>query len=160
VTYHFPMLPEARPKAEIVQQQWLHHLNIRVNLVPREFNVHWRMVLEGDYNGVADYAELPVYVDPNGFLEKFAGSNGNPSSWTDPVYVSNLQAANTVLSRTERMTRLAVCENRLLRAMPLLPLYHAGWTYLCKPFVRGFESHLLDIRAFKYVWIDNNWRPQ
>ena len=51
VPYHFPMLPEARPKAEILQQQWLHHLNIRVKLVAREFNVHWRMVLEGDYHG-------------------------------------------------------------------------------------------------------------
>jgi ABC-type oligopeptide transport system substrate-binding subunit len=161
VPYHFPMLPEARPKAEIVQQQWLHNLNIRVKLVPREFNVHWTMVRNADYSGVADFAALPLYLDPNSFLEKFAsGANGNPSSWSDPGYASELEAANAVLSRTERMKRLAACEKRLLEAMPFLPFYHAAWSYLCKPFVRGLESHLLDVRAFKYVWIDTNWRPQ
>lgn len=160
VTYNFPMLPEARPRAEIVQQQWLHNLNVRVNLVPREFNVHWRMVLEADYTGLADFAALPLYVDPNGFLDQFANSSGNPSAWSDQVYASDLAAANGVLSRIERMDRLAVCEKRLLQAMPLLPFYYAGWSYLCKPFVRGMEGHLLDVRAFKYIWIDTNWRPQ
>jgi hypothetical protein len=47
-----------------------------------------------------------------------------------------------------------------LGTMPMLPFYQAAWSYLCKPFVRGLESHLLALRAFKYVWIDTNWRPQ
>src|SRR5262249_9850060 len=64
ITHHFPILPETRPKAEILQQQWLHHLNIRVKLAAREFNVHWRMVLEADYTGIADYAVWPLYLDP------------------------------------------------------------------------------------------------
>ncbi|HYZ85620.1 MAG TPA: peptide ABC transporter substrate-binding protein, partial [Bryobacteraceae bacterium] len=161
VPFHFPMLPEARPRAEILQQQWLQHLNISAKLIPREFNVHWRMVLERDYTGVADFAVLPLYLDPNGFLEKFSGGpDNNPSGWTDPGYISNLEAANTTLSRTGRMERLAACERTLLKAMPFLPFYHAAWSYLCKPFVRGLASHLFDIRAFKYVWIDKNWRPQ
>jgi oligopeptide transport system substrate-binding protein len=160
VLYHFPMLPEARPKAEIVQQQWLHHLNISVKLMPREFNVHWRMVLEGDYTGVADFAALPLYLDPNGFLEKFSGEpNSNPSGWSDAAYISELKTANATLSRTVRMQRLARCEKRVLSAMPLLPCYYAAWSYLCKPFVCGFDSHLFDVRAFKYVRIDPNWRP-
>ena len=161
VSYHFPMLPEARPKAEIVQQQWLRALNIGVKLVAREFNVHWRMVLEADYTGVADYAVLPLYLDPNGFLDQFAsGSSGNPSGWTDQDYALELETANAVLSRTERLKKLAVCEKHLLAAMPFLPLLHHAWGYLCKPFIRGLTSHLFDVRAFKYVWIDTNWRQQ
>lgn len=160
VPYHFPMLPENRPKAEIVQQQWLRHLHIRAKLRPHEFNVHWRMVLEADYSGLADYALLPLYRDPNGFLDQFANdADSNPTGWFDPRYVAELQAANAILNRTERMKALAACEQRLLAAMPFLPIYHPAWGYLCKPFVRGLASHPFDVRAFKYVWIDRNWRP-
>jgi len=34
-----------------------------------------------------------------------------------------------------------------------------AWAYLRKPFVRGLTSNLFDTRAFKYAWIDRNWRP-
>ena len=119
------------------------------------------MVLDADYNGIADYAVWPLYLDPNGFLDQFAtDANGNPSGWSDPGYASELAAANAILSRPERLKGLAACEKRLLQAMPFLPFYHAAWGYLCKPFVQGLGSHLFDVRAFKYVWIDTNWRPQ
>jgi ABC-type oligopeptide transport system substrate-binding subunit len=160
VPYHLPILPDSR-KAEIVQQQWLHYLNIRVKLVPREFNVHWRMVLKADYSGIADYAVFPLYLDPNGFLDQFpSDSSGNPSGWSDSGYVSELATANAILSRTERLKRLATCEKRLLEAMPFLPFFHSAFAFLCKPFVRGIASHLFDVRAFKYVWIDTHWRPE
>jgi hypothetical protein len=71
-----------------------------------------------------------------------------------------LQAANAIVNRTDRLQKLAACEKRLLEGMPFLPMYHAAWGYLCKPFVRGFASHPFDVRAFKYIWIDTNWRPQ
>ncbi len=64
-----------------------------------------------------------------------------------------------MINPAERLTRLAACEERLLRAMPLLPFYHPGWGYLCKPFIRGLGSHPFDVRALKYVWIDQEWRP-
>jgi ABC-type oligopeptide transport system substrate-binding subunit len=161
VPYHLPITPDSRPRGEIVQQQWLHNLNIRVKLIPREFNVHWRMVLEADYRGVAAYGVWPLYLDPNGFLDQFpSDSRGNPSGWSDPAYASELARANAVLNRTERLERLAVCEKRLLKAMPFLPFFHSAFGFLCKPFVRGLASNLFDVRAFKYVWIDTNWRPQ
>jgi ABC-type transport system substrate-binding protein len=160
VPHHFPMLPENLPKGEILQRQWLDNLGIRTKLLPHEFNVHWRMVLEADYSGLADYALLPLYRDPNGFLDQFTSdANSNPSAWFDPEYIAELQAANGMLNRTERLNALAACERRLLAAMPVFPVYHPGWGYLCKPFVRGLASHPFDVRAFKYVWIDKNWRP-
>jgi oligopeptide transport system substrate-binding protein len=160
VPYHLPMVSDAR-KDEILQKQWRQNLNIRVNLIPREFNVHWRMVLEADYTGVAEYAAFPQYLDPNGFLDQFpTDSRGNPSGWSDPAYASEVASANTILNRTERLKQLAACEKRLLKAMPFLPFFHCAFGFLCKPFVRGLASHPFDVRAFKYVWIDTNWRPQ
>jgi oligopeptide transport system substrate-binding protein len=161
VPIHLPTLPDSLPQGEIIQHQWLHHLNIRVKVVLREFNVHWRMVLDGDYSGIAGYAVFPLYLDPNGFLDQFPSDlSGNPSGWSDPGYASELARANTILSRTERLKRLAACEKRLLTAMPFLPLFHSAFCFLCKPFVRGLGNPPFDVRTFKYVWIDTNWRQQ
>ena len=45
-----------------------------------------------------------------------------PSGWSDPGYASELETANAVLSRPERLKRLAGCEKRLLvgNAVPAL----------------------------------------
>ena len=62
------------------------NLNIRVKLVTREFNVHWKMVLDADYSGVADYAMWPLFLDPYGFLDQFANdAKSNPSGGPIPL---------------------------------------------------------------------------
>jgi oligopeptide transport system substrate-binding protein len=161
ITYDFPVLPETRPKAEIHQQQWRRHLNVNLKLVPREFNVHFRMVYEGAYTGVAECSFITSYLDPNPFLDPFVTSSVvNPSGWTDPAYDSLLAHANALTNAGDRMRKLAECEKRLLEAMPIIPVYVAGLAYLKKPYVRGLGSNLFDVRPFKYVWIDTNWRPQ
>ena len=158
ITFHFPQLPESAPRAEMLRQQWQGNLGIRLKLAPREFNAHWSMVLAGEYTGVADYAFLPLYYDPNPFLDPFVTAGaGNPCGWMDEAFRLMLAEANRTLDRGERMSKLAACEERLLRAMPLIPIYFDVWAYLRKPFVRGLTSNLFDTRAFKYAWIDRNW---
>jgi oligopeptide transport system substrate-binding protein len=149
-----------RELAEILQQQWEGALNVRVNLVGRENNVHWKMVLDADYNGVAYFAIQPGYMDPTPFLDPFSTSTiANPSAWADADFTSNLSEANAIASPEERLRRLAKCEESLLTAMPVLPLYFDTWRYLMKPYVHGLSSNAFDLRAFKYVWIETNWRP-
>jgi oligopeptide transport system substrate-binding protein len=160
IPYHYGVLPDNAEKAEMLQQQWLHNLGIRLILTPHEFNAHWSMVLSGEYSGLADYAFLPLYFDPNPFLDAFlTPGSGNPTGWTDPAFAPMLAEANRTLDRSERMRRLATCEERLLRGMPLIPMFFDSWAYLCKPFMRGLTSNLFDTRAFKYAWIDKDWRP-
>src|SRR5436305_14786813 len=80
ISYDFPALPETRPKAEIHREQWERYLNIKLKLVPREFNVHFRMVLEGAYAGIAEYSFIMSYLDPNPFLDPSVETSGiNPS---------------------------------------------------------------------------------
>ena len=108
----------------------------------------------------ADFTDL--LLDPMTERPVAAACTFERTRWQvlDPDYAAELETANAVLNRTERLMKLAVCEKRLLAAMPFLPLYHAAWGYLCKPFIRGLTGHPFDVRAFKYVWIDTNWRQQ
>ena len=122
----------------MLQQQWHRNLGIRVNLEVHEFSLHWKMVLEGDYSGVADYAFLMTYFDPNPYLDPFLTPGvGNPTGWTDPVYASMLADANRTLDSQERMGKLANCERHLLRAMPVVPLYFEALTYPSKAVRQG-----------------------
>ena len=159
LTYHFPQFPETGARAEMLRQQWQRNLGVRLKLEPRESNAHWSMVLAGDFDGVADYSSLPLYFDPNPFLDPFVTAGaGNPSGWTDEGFRQMLSAANGTLDRGERMRKLAGCEERLLGAMPVIPMYFDVWAYLRKPYVRGLTSNLFDTRAFKYAWIDRDWK--
>jgi len=159
IQYHFPILPETRQVAEMLRQQWLHRLGIRLKLVPREFNAHWNMVLAAEFSGVAEFALAPLYFDPNPFLDPFVTvGSGNPTGWMDADYCALLAEANRTIAPNERIAKLAQCEERLLKAMPLIPFYWDAWTYLRKPFVRGLGTNLFDTRAFKYAWIDRRWR--
>ena len=144
----------------MMQQQWLRNLGVRVKLVTREFRVHWEMVQQSAFSGIAAFAFLPLYFDPNPFLDPFTSAGpGNPTGWSDAEFTSALASANRTLDARERMAKLADCERRLLTAMPCVPKYFEVWEYLRKPFVRGLKSNVFDTRAFKYAWIDTNWRP-
>jgi oligopeptide transport system substrate-binding protein len=159
ITYHYAIIADNTHKSEMMQRQLLEHLGIRLKLVPHEFNEQWNMVLSGEYQGLADYAFLPLYFDPNPFLDPFVTpAAGNPAGWIDEAFPGMLAEANRTLDRAERMRKLVECEERLLRAMPLIPVFFDAWGYMCKPYVRGLTSNLFDTRAFKYAWIDRNWR--
>jgi oligopeptide transport system substrate-binding protein len=161
ITYHYMVAQGVKEQAEILQQQWQRNLNIDVTLSGRENSVHWKMVLEADFTGVAWYAFQPTYLDPNPFLDPFStASIGNPSGWTEVTYAATLMEANSTVSATERFRKLADCERRLLQAMPLVPMYFDSWVSLRKPFVRGLSGNLFDMRSFKYAWIDANWKTR
>ena len=58
-----------------------------------------------------------------------------------------------------RMRKLATCEERLLSAMPMLPLFFDSYAYLQKPYVKGMSLNVLDLPAYKDIRIDTNWKP-
>jgi ABC-type oligopeptide transport system substrate-binding subunit len=58
-----------------------------------------------------------------------------------------------------RMQRLAECERLLLAAMPIIPTQFQVYSSLVKPYVRGWAFNPLNEHHFKYVWIDQKWRP-
>jgi len=101
------------------------------------------------------------YPDPDAFLAVFTSrSSTNPCGWRDETYDALLASANAELDASERMRKLAACEERLLRGMPILPLFFDRFTYLQRPFVRGLELDPLAGLKFQSAWIDTHWRPQ
>jgi oligopeptide transport system substrate-binding protein len=159
-TYHCFALSQSRLLAEALQQQWRNLLDARVTLSVHDSSVLWQMVLNADYTGMADCFMVANYADPTPFLDPFVtASSGNPSGWTDARFTLALANANRTLEKRERMRAFSKCEQLLLEGMPVVPMYHETSRYLIKPFVRGLASNAIDLRSFKYAWIDTKWRP-
>ena len=124
----------------------------------------WHLYAAAIFQGLGNAFQWPAYSAAISTMipkEKLGRANGMMSliEMGPGVLAPMLAGANQTLDRGERMKRLAACEERLLRAMPLIPMFFDSWAYLCKPFMRGLTSNLFDTRAFKYAWIDMDWKP-
>jgi ABC-type oligopeptide transport system substrate-binding subunit len=155
----FPNRNRSKEIAQIIQKQWSRNLGAIVTLLMLEWNVWIQTILSLNYTGVIESGGGADYADPNSFFEFFTG-RGDGSGWIDPEFNRLVDDANTVADPDERMRRLAACELRLLRAMPVLPLFFDTFCFLQKPFVRGLTPNILDVPQFKSAWIDTHWRPQ
>ena len=154
----FPNGPRSKEIAQILQKQWRAHLGAEVRLIVHETNV-WIQTLQAlAYRGIIECNWMPGYVDPNGMLELFDGRRDG-SGWKDAEFRQMVATANAEPDPAARMRKLAACEERLLRAMPVLPLFFDSYAYLQKPYVKGMRPKLLDLPDYKDVWIDTNWRP-
>jgi oligopeptide transport system substrate-binding protein len=154
----FPDRTRSKETAEILQAQWQENLGIRPRLIMVERNVWDQMVNTVSYRGIIESGTGPDYADPNGIFEYFTARTDG-SGWVDAGFEQLLQAANAELDTAVRMRKLAVCEERLMRAMPVLPLIFDSYCYLEKPFVGGMTKNVLGLPQFKTAWIDTNWRP-
>jgi ABC-type oligopeptide transport system substrate-binding subunit len=115
-------------------------------------------VMSGNtWTGVGEEPYIANYPDPNDLLSFYTA---NYPHWSDAEFDRMLPDASAITDPALRMERLSVCEARLLRGMPFLPLYFDSWNYLERPEVRGLRLNALDIPSLKYAWIDPSRRAQ
>jgi ABC-type oligopeptide transport system substrate-binding subunit len=155
----YPNRTRSKEIAQILQRQWRANLGAEVNLVMVDWNVWIQTSLSLNYGGVIESGTGADYADPNTFFEFFTGRSDG-SGWSDPEFNRRVDYANAELQPEVRMQSLAACEECLLRAMPVLPLFFDAYSSLQKPYVRGLPLTALDRPQFKYAWIDTKWRPQ
>jgi len=154
----YPNRTRSKEIAEILQRQWQTNLGALVNLVMVDWNVWGQMLNSVTFHGVSESGGGADYADPNSFFEMFTGRTDG-SGWTDPEFSRLLDYANAEPEPGVRMQKLAAVEERLLRAMPVLPLFFDAYSCLQKPYVRDLPLEAYDRPQFKYAWIDTNWRP-
>lgn len=161
IDFLYPTQGDNKERFEILQKQLRTHLGVDLVPVPRESSVWSQDVNNLQHRGIASWADVGLYPDPVYFLDQFlAGSPANVTGWTDPRYDAAMAEAKSRTDPARRLRMLAGCEEMLLRAMPVIPLFYDAWKQLRKPYVRGIEGNAIDAIAFHRAWIDLDWRPQ
>jgi ABC-type oligopeptide transport system substrate-binding subunit len=144
--------------AEAVQAMWRRELGIEVELRSMEWASVMQAVSSLQYD-VARRSWIGDYPDPYTFLSTMlAGDGNNRTGWSDTRYDALLRRSALELDPARRMALLREAEERLLDEAPVIPVYHYATNEMVKPYVRGIESHPLDVHPLTRVWIDRDWR--
>lgn len=142
-----------RQVTQAVQQMWRDHLGIEVRLLQAEFRAYLESLNQGDFD-LGYLAWYGDYVDPYAFLSVWeADSFFNRARWRDPAYDRLLQAANAEHDPDVRLPLLAQAEAVLLNSAPIAPVFWVTQPRLVHPSVIGWEPKLLDLHAYKHVFL-------
>ena len=142
--------------AEVVADAWRRELGVEARLAPQEWKVFLATQRELDYD-VSRSSWIADYRDPRTFLEVFAGSSeNNRTGWSDPAYDALLERAARCADGPERARLYREAEERLLEALPILPIYSYASQNLVDPGLGGFEDNVLDEHAPKFWY----WRDE
>ncbi len=140
--------------AEAIAEMWKRELGVTVALLNQDWKVYLSSVDNLDYQ-VARSSWIADIMDPVNFLECFITNGGNNrTGWSSPQYDALLQRAAQSPDPAQRFALLDQAEGILLDEAPILPIYTYTRKFLKSPDVKGWESNILDLIAFKHVWLE------
>jgi oligopeptide transport system substrate-binding protein len=159
VEVHYNTDENLRRVAVAVASMWREHLGVETTLYNEEFRVmlerrkdpeQWqilRLSWRGDYNDAANFLEILS-----------VGGTVNNTGFDDPEYERLLAAAAVEPDPARRRAHLEEAERRMLAFHPILPLYHPTGKHLVKPWVRGFDTGVLNRVYSRHLEIDVEMR--
>ncbi len=140
--------------AEAIQEMWRRDLGVEVRLSNQERKTTLESRRAGNYQIMRD-SWIGDFVDPATFLDVFQSDSGNNyTGWQDADYDALLFAASRQTDPAARIALFQKAEAILLKAAPIIPIYHYTHVFLIDPSVKGWNPTLLDHHPYKYVWLE------
>ncbi|MBP6725002.1 MAG: peptide ABC transporter substrate-binding protein, partial [Halioglobus sp.] len=129
-------------------------------LTNQEWKVYLDSITQMNFQ-IARRGWIGDYVDPNSFLDLFiTGGGNNNTGFADPRYDDLvLRQAPQAATDEARRAIFHEAETLLMEQMPIIPLYTYTSKHLVHPSVSGMPPNLMDSANFKYVFLDQDWRP-
>jgi len=142
--------------AQALQDQWRKVLGIVVELEAMERKVYFDKISHQDYD-LAFCSWGADFHDPINFLEvfKYKSQSTNNTQWEDPEYAKVLQTSFTLINPLERRALLQTAEQRLMEAMPIIPLFTYSMLYLQDEHLQNVFLSALGNLDFKWASLDN-----
>lgn len=155
LTVLYNTLDMHRSIAEVIQQQLLNNLNIKIELQNMEWGSYLDKVDQIDYD-IARAGWVADYSDPMTFLDLWVTDGAqNSTGWSNEQYDSLLaQSANAGGDPQKRMQLLSEAEAIWIKEMPVIPMYFYVSKNLIDPRIEGFsptpqDRHPLHILRFR-----------
>jgi oligopeptide transport system substrate-binding protein len=126
-------------EAEILNQEWKVFLDTRNH---KQDTQVYRSGWIGDYNDPFTYLEI---------VRSTAGQND--MGYSNPEVDRLVTASQTTLDPRARMELLQQAERVMLADMPIVPLYTYVTPRLVQPWVRGYESNIMDRHRHQYMYV-------
>jgi oligopeptide transport system substrate-binding protein len=154
---------QQRQVAEAVAGMWRSILKIETEIVAKAWDEYEAAIRTGDYDLVRRGAVMQSADETSNIRMLFASEEKTAA-------VESVTPATPLASQTGKGTAGSSVgldktppapietEAEALRRLPAIPIYFASSYALVKPYVRGFESNMLDAPSLKNVKIDTAWQ--
>jgi oligopeptide transport system substrate-binding protein len=138
---------------EAVAASWHSLLGAQVHVDEREFKVLIQDRLLHKLPLFFD-AWIGDYPDPYTFLQLFYTANGNNNTgYSNPRFDQLLDAAARQADNAQRYRLFEQAEQLLNDDVCYLPLYYYATRHLVKPYLRGWQSNIMDRNLSRYMYL-------
>ena len=147
--------------AEFMQREWSTKLGLDVKLESQEWKTFLKDTVNGEYD-VARMGWIGNFPDPEAeFLGQFkCASPDNRTGYCNPEYDRLMAQAEGTLDRKERLRLAGEAEKVMINESPIVPMYVYTLRNLQKPYIRDLAVNFVDQVAFRWAWIDADWKPE
>jgi oligopeptide transport system substrate-binding protein len=138
---------------EALAAMWQINLGAKVQI----YNVEWKVFLQSKQQ------KQPVlywdawtgdFPDPFTFFQLFQTGNGqNSSDYNNPRYDSLIDQASNTGDGATRFQVFQQAETILNQEAPTIPVYFWENARLVKPYVKGWQSNVMDRIMSRYIYI-------
>jgi oligopeptide transport system substrate-binding protein len=145
--------------AEYLQRQWSTQLGLDVKLESQEWKTFLKDTINGEYD-VARMGGIGNFPDPETeFLSSFkCTSPDNRTRFCTSTFDALIARAEGTADRVERLALVRDAEREVLEKAAVVPLYVYTLKSLQKPYVKDLAVNFVDQVAFRWAWIDPDWR--
>ena len=145
-----------RKIAEALQEMWRRNLNVKVELVNKDWKVYLDTFRTKNYT-IAGCSWIGDYADPNTFLDMWVtGGGNNRAGWSDKQYDKLIREASNADDSSKRYKLFREAENILMEQAPIIPLYYYTSLFLKKSEVKGWYPNILDHHPLKGVFLSSD----
>jgi oligopeptide transport system substrate-binding protein len=152
----YPSSDRAHRIAQVLQQQWLENLGLRITLEPLEPKVYFSQVAHKNFD-LAIASWFADFNDPINFLEVYRTSShlSNRTAYEDPEMEQLINLSYREKDPAARLQILSLAEKKLLDGMPIIPLSHASLIYVKNEMVHDVVLSGTGEIDFKWAYIDD-----
>ena len=133
---------------------WKKELGVKATLINQEFKVFLDTRSQKKDTQVFRAAWIGDYRDPFNFLEILHSGHGqNDTGYVSPEYDAFMRRSMSEPGVEARRLILEEAERLLLDDQPVMPIFFYVNRRVVKPWVRGWQSNLLDFHPSQHFYI-------
>jgi len=144
---------DVRRQMEALSAMWQMNLGAKVQIYNEEFKVLQEAKLQRQPLLYWD-SWSGDFLDPFTFLQLFTtGNDMNYGGYSNSQYTALVDQASNTNDTAERMQLFHRAESILNEDAPFLPTFFWVSAHLIKPYVKGWQSNLMDRNLSRYIYI-------
>ncbi|HEY3731909.1 MAG TPA: peptide ABC transporter substrate-binding protein [Steroidobacteraceae bacterium] len=144
---------DSRHFFEAITASWTSLLGAQVTLDEMEFKV---LAQDRTLHKLPFFFDAWIgdYPDPYNFMQvRYTGNGNNNAQYSNPAFDRLIDAAGEEPDNLKRYQLFEQAERILDDDAPYIPLYYYATRHLVKPYLRGWQSNIVDRNLSRYMYL-------